>query len=638
VDDGVVNEEEHVNTDHGPRLAPAARRRRRGFAAVLGGSLVLAAGSLVGLAAPAQAATSLPCDLYGSAGSTCVAAYSSVRALFGSYAGSLYQVTRASDNTPFSVGVTVAGGYANAAGQDSFCSGTTCTVTRIYDQSTRHNDLTIEGAGAAGGANVGAVANALPVTVAGHAAYGIFMPPGVGYRHTNGAGVAVNGQPETMYEVASGTNVNNGCCSDFGNVETTLTDTGATHMDAVNLALLNAPGSTGDGPWVEADLENGVFQGATAVNTANAGNPTKFVTALLKNNGQTTFALKGGNVQTGALSTWYSGNLPAGYSPMHQEGSIVLGTGGDNSNRGTQSFYEGVMTAGYSTDAADNAVQSNVVSVGYTGVSSGGGPGSTIVGPGGKCVDVAGDDTAGNGTVVQLYDCRQLAADQHWSGSAYGRGTLGTLGRCLGLSGNSTANGTRVELDDCTGNGAQQWIPQANGSLRNPQSGRCLDDPSGNTANGTALQLYNCNGNAAQVFTITGGTPIIGPGGKCVDVAGDDTGGNTAVIQLYDCLTIASFSPLARDQQWTLNADQTVRTLGRCLDLDGNATANGTKLELYDCNPAIGGQKWVPQANGSLLNPQSGRCLDDPSGNTANATALQLYDCNGSAAQVFTFN
>ncbi|MDX6208196.1 MAG: Ricin-type beta-trefoil lectin domain-like, partial [Frankiales bacterium] len=36
--------------------------------------------------------------------------------------------------------------------------------------------------------------------------------------------------------------------------------------------------------------------------------------------------------------------------------------------------------------------------------------------------------------------------------------------------------------------------------------------------------------------------------------------------------------------------------------------------------------------------PQSGRCLDDPSGNTANGTALQLYDCNGNSAQVFTLN
>src|SRR5665213_900333 len=256
--------------------------------------------------------------------------------------------------------------------------------------------------------------------VGGHEAYGIYLPPDTGYRDAGTTGIAKNNQPETMYEVASGTNVNNQCCSDFGNVESAESDTGASHMDAINLALLNASGSTGHGPWVEADLENGVFEGGTPVNTANAGNASKFVTALLKNNGQNTFALKGGNAQTGSLSTWYSGNLPSGYSPMHLEGSIVLGTGGDNSNRGTQSFYEGVMTAGYSTDAADNSVQDNVVTAGYTAVSTGGGPGSTIVGPGGKCVDVAGDDTGGNGAVVQLWDCQTLATDQHWSTSAYG--------------------------------------------------------------------------------------------------------------------------------------------------------------------------------------------------------------------------
>ena len=89
--------------------------------------------------------------------------------------------------------------------------------------------------------------------------------------------------------------------------------------------------------------------------------------------------------------------------------------------------------------------------------------------------------------------------------------------------------------------------------------------------------------------------------------------------------------------QWTLNADQSIRTLGRCLDIDGNGTANFTKVELYDCN-GVGGQKWVPQANGSLLNPQSGRCLDDPNGVTTNGTRLQIYDCNGNQAQVFTFN
>jgi hypothetical protein len=123
----------------------------------------------------------------------------------------------------------------------------------------------------------------------------------------------------------------------------------------------------------------------------------------------------------------------------------------------------------------------------------------------------------------------------------------------------------------------------------------------------------------------------------CVDVAGDDTGGNLAHVQLWDCYTVMTAQPLAKDQQWTLNSDGTLRTLGRCLDIDGNGTAPGTKVELYDCN-SVGGQQWVPQANGSLVNPQSGLCLDDPSGNTTNGTQLQIWTCNNQSPQVFHFN
>ncbi|AGZ40853.1 glycoside hydrolase family 43 protein [Actinoplanes friuliensis] len=123
------------------------------------------------------------------------------------------------------------------------------------------------------------------------------------------------------------------------------------------------------------------------------------------------------------------------------------------------------------------------------------------------------------------------------------------------------------------------------------------------------------------------GTRIAGPGGKCVDVAGDDTGANLSPVQLWDCLGAAA------DQLWTWNGTS-LRTLGRCLDVAGNITAAGTRLQLWDCNGA-GGQQWVQQANGSMLNPQSGRCLDSPSGATANGTRLQIWDCNGSPAQVF---
>src|SRR5437660_3825774 len=83
-----------------------------------------------------------PCDIYDAAGKSCVAAHSTTRALYGAYNGPLYQVRRSSDNATRDIGVAGAGGVANAAAQDSFCTGTTCLITIIYDQSGRGNHLT----------------------------------------------------------------------------------------------------------------------------------------------------------------------------------------------------------------------------------------------------------------------------------------------------------------------------------------------------------------------------------------------------------------------------------------------------------------------------------------------------------------
>ena len=129
----------------------------------------LAVTALVAGPGPAQAAGTLSCDIYASGGTPCVAAHSTTRALFGSYSGSLYQVRRWSDGATTNIGVLSAGGYANAATQDSFCSGTYCTIVRIYDQTSRHNDLTIApGGGANPTADQGSNAAALPVTAGGH--------------------------------------------------------------------------------------------------------------------------------------------------------------------------------------------------------------------------------------------------------------------------------------------------------------------------------------------------------------------------------------------------------------------------------------------------------------------------------------
>jgi hypothetical protein len=272
------------------------------------------------------------CDIYGFYGTPCAAAYSTLRALSSFYNGPLYQVQRASDGTTADIGLLSAGGYVNAAQQDSFCASTTCTITKVYDQSSNWNDLTVEGAGGAAGADGPASATALPITVDGNEADGIDFTGQVGYRDNDTQSIAANGEPEGMYMVASGTNVNSGCCFDFGNAETNTHDNGNGHMDAVNFSTTCyfSP-CTGGGPWVEADMENGLFQGGNGSNTANAGLVgDDFVTAMLKNDGQTTCALEGGNAQSGGLSTWYNGSLPTigGYKPMQQEASAHGQTAG----------------------------------------------------------------------------------------------------------------------------------------------------------------------------------------------------------------------------------------------------------------------------------------------------------------------
>src|SRR5437879_5135485 len=163
---------------HLPSSAGPARSRWKTFARA-GAAAALVAGALAGATATAgtaRAATSGPCDIYAAGGTPCVAAHSTTRALYASYNGSLYQVRRSSDNTTRDIGVLSAGGYANAAAQDSFCAGTTCLITVIYDQSGRGNHLTqAPGGGAAGGPDNLAVATAAPTMIGGHKAYGVYV-------------------------------------------------------------------------------------------------------------------------------------------------------------------------------------------------------------------------------------------------------------------------------------------------------------------------------------------------------------------------------------------------------------------------------------------------------------------------------
>lgn len=326
-----------------------------------------------------------PCDVYAAAGDPCAAAHSTTRALYAAYNGPLYQVLRQSDGKTLDIGVVQpvaapvpdAGGYANAAAQDAFCANTYCWITKIYDQSPKHNDLIQAPRGAFSGPALGGfnnlpVADMAPITIMGHKAYGVFIAPGMGLRQNDIRGTAVDDQAEGQYWVISGHHYNSGCCFDYGNGETDSRDDDNGTMETTYFGNAT-PWYRGNppGPWVMTDQENNLVGCVNADGSKLCATlPTvtwRFVTAMAKGEPHHWTSL-GGDAQKGALQVMFDGpRIDHTYDPMRKQGAVLLGNGGDNSNGSQGTFYEGAMTAAgtFPTDATDQLVQANVVAAKY---------------------------------------------------------------------------------------------------------------------------------------------------------------------------------------------------------------------------------------------------------------------------------
>ncbi|MFG3056263.1 ricin-type beta-trefoil lectin domain protein [Kitasatospora sp. NPDC048239] len=180
-----------------------------------------------------------------------------------------------------------------------------------------------------------------------------------------------------------------------------------------------------------------------------------------------------------------------------QGSTLIASVGGQEVGRATDASFStglaglGLGTGGYRTQQFDNfALTPGTAPPMPTGpITSGAAAG--------KCVDVDQDSSL-NGARVQLWDCTG-GSSQVWT--LDGR-NLTHNGKCLDVTGQATANGSPVELWDCNGGANQQWSPQPDGTLKGLQSGRCLDDPTFDTANGTRLDIWDCDGGPNQKWSL----------------------------------------------------------------------------------------------------------------------------------------
>jgi ricin-type beta-trefoil lectin protein len=122
------------------------------------------------------------------------------------------------------------------------------------------------------------------------------------------------------------------------------------------------------------------------------------------------------------------------------------------------------------------------------------------------------------------------------------------------------------------------------------------------------------------------GVQIVGgQSGRCIDVPGSSTTNGTQVA-LWDCHGNSN-------QRWTYTASRQLTVYGnKCLDANNNGTANGTQVIIWDCNGQPN-QQWTVNSNGTITNVQSGLCLDASNNGTGNGTLIDLWACHGGTNQ-----
>jgi hypothetical protein len=157
------------------------------------------------------------------------------------------------------------------------------------------------------------------------------------------------------------------------------------------------------------------------------------------------------------------------------------------------------------------------------------------------------------------------------------------------------------------------------------------------TLHGSGTNLTLTDNNASGVarlrwawgLTGTGAAPVRGSAsGRCLDVPGVSSTNGTQ-LDLWDCNS-------GSNQSWLYTPAKTLVVYGnKCLDVAGSSTSPGAKVEIWDCT-ATPNQQFTINANGTITNVQTGLCLDATSAGTANGTLIETFTCNGGTNQTWT--
>ena len=165
-------------------------------------------------------------------------------------------------------------------------------------------------------------------------------------------------------------------------------------------------------------------------------------------------------------------------------------------------------------------------------------------------------------------------ANQQWA--LDGVSVVGLGGKCVDVPGGAFANGTQLQIFTCNGQTNQKWTVEPDGTVKNGNF--CWDAPGGQSADGTILQIFTCNGQSNQKFTFTSAGQMTF-GTKCVDVRGG-LPNDGSQLQLFTCKAASDGTRF--NQRFHVNGPITVGGT-HCLDIPGANTSENVAAQIFAC-------------------------------------------------------
>ncbi|KAL1663665.1 carbohydrate-binding module family 13 protein [Schizophyllum commune] len=224
----------------------------------------------------------------------------------------------------------------------------------------------------------------------------------------------------------------------------------------------------------------------------------------------------------------------------------------------------------------------------------------------------------------------------------------GNTNFCLGATGD--ANGAATTIVDCTTKSAStpSWVLDNDKKLFQLNGTQMCLDAGTNIGDGVPLKVWQCYDNLPQQqWTYNTGDQhfSVGTGAECLDLT-NGAFTNGAGTQTWSCISYNT------NQKWTTSATGSGNgggttppppsgdgqvlhpngNTGKCLDVQGNVQANGTPVEIYDCN-GTGAQKWVlSRGHTSVRLAGTNYCLDAGT-NIGNEVGMKIWQCYDGLAQ-----